>query len=876
MIAYRVALLLRRSRVPCSILAALWAVMASAAGSPPAVAELFREYFPDPPAWEDAVPRPAGHLGFEIGSRHLYHHELTGYLEVLAEASDRVQMTRFGESYGGRPLVLMAISAPENLARLDSLKNVQADLRDPDRHADDRLLERPLVLWYNHGVHGNEPSASNVVPLFAYYLAASREAELAQLLERTVVLIDPAVNPDGFDRFAHWSNDNRGRTHVSDRRHREHSEPWITGRLNYYWFDLNRDYLPLVEPGMRERVVRYYDWLPNLLLDYHEMSIDNSYFFQPGVPDRNHPHIPETVHDLTAQIAEANAHVLDGQGIPYFTREVFDDFYMGKASTFGDMHGGVGILFEQSSSRGMLQETRDGVLHFWETIRNQLRTCIGTLYAADQKREAFLRYQERFYRDALEEASGSETGGHLIAADEDPARIASFLELLRAHRITFARLRGDRPVVAGGIGFAPGETFFVPVDQPAFRYMRTLFERPTEFPSDVFYDITAWTMPLAYNLKHAEVPRPQVETLELEPVASDDELPLYGRAPAAGAIAYAVDWRGYFAPKLLHRLLEEEVTVYYAKRPFDLATPEGSVPLPQGSLLIRPVGQEDRMEAVHRMLSRAASADRVRAYSAVSFLTREGIDLGSPSFERVKQPAVLLLGGSGISATAAGETWHLLDYRMEIPATIVEPDRLERIDLSRYTHIVVPGRSGGVFAQPKSSEAILRWVEGGGVLVLTERAALELVAAGWSGFENLDDPPDPDRAQVGYADQRDQRAKHQVRGTILRTTYDPTHPLAFGLNGPDLPVFRTHAGGFERQSNPWRTPFRYAAGDALVMSGFLSPENRERLENTAAVPVHRQGRGVIIAILDNPAFRGHWYGANRILLNALFFGPDIN
>ena len=837
-------------------------------------------YFPGEPAWNPDIPSPASFFGFEVGDRHLYHHELVRYLHALAESSERVAVWQFAESHGGRPQILLAISSPENIARRSEIREAQTQLRDPDRHDSPVLVERPLVLWFNHGVHGDEPSATNVVPLLAYALAADRSEEMTELLERNFILIEPCVNPDGLDRFAAWTNDHRGRTHPASPVHREHVQPWVTGRLNYYWFDLNRDYFSLVDPAMEARVREYYRWLPNLLLDYHEMGSQRTYFFQPGVPGRDHPGIPSAVRSLTQRIANGNAAALDEIGVPYFTREIFDDYFVGKASTFGDFHGGIGILYEQGSSRGMRQETPHGLLTFRETIRNQLRTCLATLRTADQHREAFLRYQETFYASALDEAASDSRAGYLVAAPHDRARIGRFLELMRAHRFPVERVV-EGAVDVGGAGFVESEAFFLPLDHAAYRYQNALFALRTDFDVEIHYDITAWSLPLAFNLQFDEVSRADVAQLRRSPLGPEEEIfPPYPNPEIdAETVAIVLDWRGYHAPSTLYQLLQHDIPAYRADLPFTIQIGEETVAFPAGSVLLRPhfSETEDVLRKAAAIL-REASPMHVRWYPINSYAVEEGIDLGSPSLQRLTQPKILLLGGRGVQSNAAGELWHLFDERWEIPVSIVETHRLHSVNLADFTHIVVPQTTGNVSMQlsDQARESLRTWLrERGGVLLLTGNAVHGFSEIEVGGFPRKTFSPEESNETVRYAERQAFNARHQVRGVILKTLPDPTHPLSFGLTGEFLPVLRHHRTAVEPDSIAWRSPIRYAHQDELLLAGQLSSEVQDFLAESAAVSVRREGRGTVIAILDNPAFRGHWYGGNRVLANAIFFSQGL-
>ena len=168
------------------------------------------------------------------------------------------------------------VSSPENLARLDQIRSQHlAQVRGSAAVSDNS----PVVIWLGYGVHGNEPSAANAAVVLAHYLTASNNPEVQQWLQQAVILIQPSLNPDGHDRFALWANMHRGKMPVADPQHREHIEPWPNGRPNHYWFDLNRDWLPLEHPESRARIAQFYKWRPAVVGDFHEMGPNSTFFF---------------------------------------------------------------------------------------------------------------------------------------------------------------------------------------------------------------------------------------------------------------------------------------------------------------------------------------------------------------------------------------------------------------------------------------------------------------------------------------------------------------------------------------------------------------------------------------------------------------------
>ena len=298
------------------------------------------------------IPTPESFFGFSVGDLHLRPDQIVDYMKALAATSPRFKIEQYGETYEKRPLLLLTITSPENHKNLQTLKEQHWLLGDPAKSGSLNIESMPVVVWLGYSVHGNEASGSNASVLVSHYLASAQGPEIEELLKRTIILLDPMINPDGQGRFAQWVNSNRGKTLVADPATREHAEAWPGGRSNHYWFDLNRDYVPLQHPESRGRMVKYYEWLPNVLNDHHEMGTNSTFFFQPGAPGRTNPNTPRKLEELTAAIAQFHAKALDEIGSLYYTREQYDDFYIGKGSSYPDVTGSLGILYEQASSRG--------------------------------------------------------------------------------------------------------------------------------------------------------------------------------------------------------------------------------------------------------------------------------------------------------------------------------------------------------------------------------------------------------------------------------------------------------------------------------------------------------------------------------------------
>ena len=821
---------------------------------------------------EGSLPSSREVVGLAVGERHWYHHEIVRYLDALAQSSPR--MLALGEharSYGGRPLVTYAISSERNLNRLDAIEAARAGLINPVVDTD--LDDQPAVMHLMYGIHGNEPSASNITPLVAYYLNATKDPDIAEQLDKVVIILNPILNPDGHDRFANWTNNHAGLNPSTDPNDREHREPGPTGRTNYYWFDLNRDWLPHQHPESQGRLKVFHRWKPNVQLDFHEMGRNSTYFFMPGIPGRVNPLTPSINQKLTAKISEYHARAFDRDGASYYTEETFDDFYVGKGSTYPDLFGCVGILFEQASARGVHQETVNGLLTFKTALTNQFRASLSSLEATAALRAELLTYQRDFY------AKNRDQGYYLATAD-DSTRLHQFVRLLRGHEISVDVLTED--VRAEGQFFPANKSIAISLNQPQATYLRSLWERRVEFEEDIFYDVSTWTMPLAFNLTHTTKAVPTAETAAMPP-----DFLRAATTLAASNIGYLIDWRDSAAPALLYALLEAGAQVKVAKRPLTARVAQGELDFGYGTLFVSAALDQSIPVAAISLLEKAAD-DGLPVYSVTSSLTPSGIDLGSRDFAPVKKPKVLMLTGAGTSQYATGELWHLLDTRVKMPITMVDTERLSRIDLGEYTHLLLTDeltdesdiygigqfveKGGVLWAQgadtlewlDKAELADISWRETAAVIRGRELKAAQKDKAPAKKIEALL----PDRKT--FASAREDAALKLVRGAILEGNVDITHPLGYGYSSNFLPVFRRSSKFMARALNPYSTAIIYSKSPLL--SGYMSDENRTLASESASLVVTEKGTGAIVMALDSVAFRAFWWGTQRLLVNAIFFG----
>lgn len=821
-------------------------------------------YLPAGTTYSTDIPKPQDVFGFVPGDRHLHHHEILAYAKAVAAASDRVTLESTGRTHGGRELVLLTITSPANHSDLEAIRTRHLKMEAPTEST-------PVILWMGYSVHGNEPSGANAAPLLLYHLAAAQGPDIDAILSKSVIILEPVINPDGLDRFAHWTNTLKGRNPSPDPNDREHNETWPGGRTNYYTFDLNRDWMPVQHPESRQRLVHYHRWKPNVVTDYHEMGTNSTFFFQPGIPSRNFPLSPKKGFDLTAAIAQYHAKDLNPVGSLYFTRESFDDFYIGKGSTYPDVNGAVGILFEQASSRGTLQNSVHGLVTFPFTIRNQFLASLSTLKASVDLRMDLLTHQREFLNGASREAAQHPIKAYVFGDAHDPARVWHLLDLLAHHDIRVHRLQ--REITLDGKRYDPASAYIVPLDQPQHRLIRGFFETQTSFTDSLFYDISSWTLPLAFNLDHTGLAARAYSPALVGPEVRNAPFPASTVTGGFSEYAYLVEWDGYYAPRALNRLLQAGVRVKVAQAELTMRLADGSRrTFTYGTLLVA-LGIQDKPGEIHALMEAIAKEDGVKVFAVNSGLAETGIDLGSPSFGTVEPRKVMMLTGTGVAATDAGEIWHQFDVRWNVGISQVDIDVFNRISLDGYTTIILPGGSYSAISDA-SVDKLRRWVQSGGTLIAYRTAVSwaaqnKLLAA---TLKKTDEKADPRMRR--YIDSAAESGAQGINGAIVKTVIDPTHPLFYGYRNTTLPSFRNVTLMLEIPSNPYAAPMRYTS-DVLI-SGYLSAPRQSQLKETAAVVVGSIGSGRVIGATDNPVFRAFWFGTDKLLANAVFFGPTIS
>jgi hypothetical protein len=822
------------------------------------------DYFmPKDVTFRGDIPAPAKFAGHEIGEWHLTHDKLLYYMLELARVSDRAIWEEYARSYEGRPLGQLIISSPENIRNIETLRQQHVALSDPSK-PDADISKMPVFIKLGYGVHGNESSAQNASALVAYYLVAGQGSKIDELLQNAVILIDPALNPDGMQRHSTWVNFTRSLNNNPDPASWEFNEPWPGGRTNHYWFDLNRDYIMLQHPESVGRVAAFYRWRPNINTDHHEMGANYTFFFQPGIQSRNNPLTPAENQELTAEIGKYHEKYLNEIGSLYFTEEGYDDFYVGKGSAYPDIHGSVGILFEQAGVKGHLKETPGHLISFPFAIRNQFAVSLSSLEAGLRMKNKLLESQRNFYKDALIQADKHPVKAYVFAGESDQGRMSEFISILLQHHIKVYSLAKD--ITKNNVLYRAGESYIVPLKQDEYRFIRSLFEPVKTFTDSTFYDISTWVLPMSFNLTYTDISIAKEMTgLTGKEITSKPSLA--GRLIASdGVYAYLFEWNEYFAPKALYRLLDAGIVTKVSTGKFTCDDGNIQKEFNYGTIMIPVTGQPVDDATLRRMMESVASECGLTVYGVNTGMTTHGIDLGSNGFTVLQKPSVMMIAGEGINSTDAGEIWHMFDTRFKIPVTMITPNRLGSANLDRYNVIIIAGSPS---VSQDVVESLRSWNRSGGTIIGYKGGNNWLSSKKLAEIEYIP-LAQVKRAEGVYADKPVDNQVQLVPGSIFEAKLDLTHPLCYGYTKNLVPVMKSGATAARKNGNIYNNPVYYTVNPLL--SGYCTPQNVERIKNSACVSVNGNH---IISIYDDTNFRAIWYGTNKIFMNAVFFGQIL-
>jgi hypothetical protein len=867
---------------------------------------------PPPPLAPDAtydpkVPTLRSVLGYDAGERITPPEDLIVYLRALhAAAPDRTRLLEYARSWQRRPLVALVIGSPARLSAIDAVKRDLQRLADPRglaaAEADAIIARAPVVTWLMHAVHGDEISSSDAALMEAYHLLAARgDAGVDTVLRESIVIVDPLQNPDGRARFVATNQQGEAATPDAEPAAIEHDQPWPGGRYNHYLFDMNRDWFAQTQPETRGRVALYREWWPHVVVDLHEMGTDSTYYFAPPADPLN-PHITRAQQKWFDAFGRANGAAFDARGFAYFIREVYDSFYPGYGESWPIFQGAIGMTYEQASARGLRQRRDDDtVLSYRDGVRQHFTAAITTAETAAKNRAAILRDFYEYRRSAIAEGEASAPREYLLLPGSDPSRADRLAALLADQGIEVAR--ADEPFRVGTRAL-PAGTWIVPAAQPAGRLVRNLLEREIQQPEafikeqdrrrskrlgEQIYDVTAWSLPLAFDVEVVAAERPTLA--KATPYVQYTAARRAAAEAAAAAPAGPAPKVGFLAPwgsatsTLVTEALREGIRVRFADLRFTL----GGRDWPAGTVLVRTSENAATMPARLAAMARAHGVELVRTDTA---FVESGMSLGSNSMVALKAPRVLMAWDTGTQAMSAGWTRYTLERRFGQPVTAVRVSSLGRVDLTRYDVLVLPsGAYPGIAGD--GLRKLKDWISAGGTLVTMAEASR------WAARENIgllatstelkggkpegeptEKPSDKKEGSASAAPidfekaiQPERERPDGLPGALLRVTLDPEHWLSVGNDGEIQAMVEGARIFTPIKLDKGRNVGSYGKADSLVASGLVWQDARAQYASKSYLMHQPQGQGHVIAFAEDPNYRAFTEATSLLFINAVLLGP---
>ncbi len=840
------------------------------------------------------------------------HAEIERYLRALsAAAPDRTKLVPYGQTIEKRTLYYLVITSPKNLARISEIQAANLRLADPrvttPEQATAIAQSNPAIVWMAYGVHGDEISSGDAAILTAYHLVADRRDSTRALLDKLVVIIDPMQNPDGRDRFVNFHRESRGIAPDPDPLAAERVQRWAFGRFNHYLFDMNRDWFLQTQAETRDRVAAYLQWQPQVTIDAHEMGPNSEYYFDPPA-DPILELITPKQREWFGRFGTRQGRRFDQFGFPYTTREVYDAFYPGYGSTWPTLHGSIGILWEQAGARGLVVDREDQKkLYFHDGVRHHYISSLSTIETAAATAGDLLHDFYDYRASAIALGRDGPVRDYILLNGSTPARAARLAKLLVANGIEVRKLKSPATVKArantestAADRSAPAGSYHVTVAQPAGRLARSLLDaqfdmgepfrkrqldRKVRRLGDEIYDLTAWSLPLAFGITSLAIDGPFKIDSERAPAPRASGAV---SGPAKAKVGYLIHAEDD-APMIA---LAKMLSLGYRVHVLDQPTKLGGENFAKGTLLVRTV---ENPESLHEIVHELAGEFGLSVTATDTGLVDEGAGLGGVFVTWIKPPKIAMLIDRP-AAPSVGHTWYLFDQVWKYPATRIPGAAFAELDLAKYNVVILPdGRYPGPLGEPFVAR-LKDWVRGGGTLILVKGAALwatektaGLLASkpvkkpvknpGDSSAVTEPDkkPPSTEKADKPAAEPKGEPEKNEetpdpVPGAFLRATVYDDHFVTFGSPPVITTLINTDLILTPLKPTDGRNLVNFVPKDPLV-SGFCWPQTLELLSGKPLVVYQSLGKGHVIAFADDPNYRGMSPTTQRFFLNAVFLGP---
>ena len=813
------------------------------------------------------IPSPSSHFGHVMGEdRKLVRWaDVVDYFRALDAASDAVVVEELGKTTEGRPLIAATIASPETITDLDRYRGIVAKLADPrttgPEAAAQLVVEGKPVVLVTCSIHSTEVASTMTAAQFAHDLLVVDAPRHRAILENTILVLVPSLNPDGVDKVHAWYERWLGGPYEG--------APMIELYHKYLGHDNNRDWYIFSQQETRLVIEKLHNaWRPQIVYDVHQMGRNGARIFVPPWIDPIDSNIDPLIAQQANSFGMAMAVDLTSAGRKgVLVNGIYD--YFSPARHYQSYHGAVRLLSEsasaryatpvtierasltregrnynaQSSSWNFLEPWPGGEWRLRDIVVDQLITFESVLYSAALRRQDLLRNFYKIGQRVIERGRGRT---FVVPREQhDPNAASRLLRTLQFGDVEIERAQktvevGERTVLEGD--------HIIRLDQPYGAFAKTLLE-VQEYPTARVYpggppkrpyDVTAHTLPLLMG----------VDVFELEgdisEIASRVEQVVPGQGRLAEGNELSLSPRFDSSWIAVNRLLAAGVPVH--RRSTD------------GTFLIAADEQ---------------ARDQLQGLATELGVDFEASDSEAARYARLNRPRVAIYAGHVPLMDEGWTRWILERYEFPFESVgnkelvegitgefdvLVLPDAREEVLADGFQHqygdgesIVPPEFREGIGKQ--GAAALKRFVSAGGTILAFNRAASYAINRLGLPVENM---------VSGMSNSR-----FFGPGTLVNVEADLSHPLCFGMqeelavwfeSGPVFRVRRSNASRIKRV-------LRYPSG-GLLASGWLLGQGY--MANRSAVVDVPVGRGRVVLFGIRPQYRGQSNATFKMVFNGLF------
>jgi hypothetical protein len=803
---------------------------------------------------------PEEFLGYKIGSKFTFHHRVIDYVRYVAnQKPQQVKIIDYGTTNEGRPLLVAVVASAENMAKIEEIRT--NNLKNISLMEGKATSKVPAIAWLSYNVHGNESVSSNTVSSVLYELLNKNNTTTQDILKNTVVILDPCINPDGYDRYTMWYNRMVGQNPNANPAAIEHNEPWPGGRFNHYLFDLNRDWAWQTQKESEARLKLYHTWMPHLHADFHEMGVNSPYYFPPSAKPY-HENLTAWQREFQTTLGEFNKKYFDKNYWLYFTKEQYDLLYPSYGDSYPSYNGAIGMTYEQGGSgrAGLAIAKEDGdTLTLKNRIDHHFAASMATLESISSRADKTVEEFTKFFDNSKTNPVGIYKS-YVMKTKGDEGKIKALTQLLDKLQINYGFANKESSSSGFNYQSLKDESFKIEANdlivsafQPKGTFVKILFEPKTFLEDSVTYDITTWAMPYAYGLKaYATKDKFQGANQRPESRIQNPE--------SSKPYAYLAQWKSMEDVKFLASLLSKKIKVRSNENAFETEGKRFDV----GSLIITRTNNERMGDNFDKIVQEEAKRLGISLLSVNSGMVKSGMDFGSGTVNVMKNPRVAMILGDGVSPLSGGEVWHFFEQQINYPITVIDGSSFGRTPLDQFDVLVL---AEGSYDKILNVDALKKWIQAGGKVIAMESATSYFADKDGFGLKRKKDSDKKSDELKVYGNRERESISDIIPGAIYRVQIDNTHPLGYGFDGNYYALMRDVFNYEYLKDGGWNVGYLKENNHVV---GFAGKNAKEKMKNVLVAGVHEMGRGKVVYLADGPLFRGFWHTGKLLFGNALF------